>query len=549
MTSSPLLSQKSSARLVVGDGAERRLVDLAPLPFTMGRSSDRSLSLADPQVSREHAFIDRDGDGYFLRDMGSRHGTSVNGMRVEDGSTRLRSGDRIVLGSAGGPLVFELSVPENRTQTLLAQLSPAGFGNQDLGTLSLLLEAAQSLNSDGGLDEVLHTMLDCTLRLTHAERGFVFLGSTAEGLTLRRGLDSAGNDLTEHGTISHSIVRDAVGSRMEFILGDVAGEAATVGRESLIVQAIRSVVAIPLRGRHSERLLGLLYLDSRSATHDFSSADKGTLLVIARQAATLLENLRMLEAEREAALLRKELEIAASIQRQIIPRTLPQFAGVRLSARTVPSTGVGGDFYDVIATPGGFVAGGFVADGFVADGFVAIVADVSGKGVPAALLASLVQGMVHAQITSGASLVDTVNCVNKLVCSRAGAMYVTLAMVRYGGAGEVELINGGHISPLVVRGSGAVEVITEGDMPVGLLEIATFHSIRLRLGPGERMVLLSDGISETEDAGGTAFSEAELGRAVMEPDAVEAVFTAIERFSGGAPALDDRTVLAIERVA
>ena len=346
-----------------------------------------------------------------------------------------------MLGVGGTRLVFEANTTENRTRTLLAQLSPAGLakhglGTNDLETLSLLLEAAQSLNSDEGLDEVLHTMLDCTLRLTHAERGFVFLGSTHEGLKVALGLDKDGVEQVDHGTISQSIVRDAVAGGGEFILGDVAAEAAKPGRESLILHAIRSVVAIPLRGRSSERLLGLLYLDSRVGTHEFSQTDKGTLLAIARQAATLLENLQMLEAEREAALLRREMEIAAEIQRQIIPQTLPKIAGVRLTARSIPCTGVGGDFYDVIP---------------MKDGFVAIVADVSGKGVPAALLTSMVHGMVHAQVSSGATLLDTVNSVNKLVCSRAGEMYVTMAAVRYGAEGEVELINGGHVSPLVVR--------------------------------------------------------------------------------------------------
>ena len=89
MTTPPVQGQKSSARLLVG--ADRRVVSLGSLPFTLGRSSDRSLPLPDPQVSRDHALIDRDGDGYYLRDMGSRHGTYVNGMRVEGGSARLRS--------------------------------------------------------------------------------------------------------------------------------------------------------------------------------------------------------------------------------------------------------------------------------------------------------------------------------------------------------------------------------------------------------------------------------------------------------------------------
>ncbi len=530
--------QKPSARLVSGTAADRRVIFLDQLPFTIGRSSDRSLCLRDPQVSRDHAFIDRDADGYFIRDLSSLHGTFVNGLRVQANSAHLRDADTIVLGNTAEPLTFEAGSSDSKTRSLRDLLSPPSSADNNMETLSLLLEAAQTLNSDGGLNEVLHTMLEYTIRLTHAERGFVFLGSNVEDLQIGRGLNDSGEDLLDHSTISRSIVRDAVESQLEFILGDVAEEAAKPGRESLIIHDIRSVVAIPLRGRHSERLLGLLYLDSRSSTHDFTSTDKGTLLVIARQAATLLENLRMLEAEREAVLMRKELEIAASIQRQIIPQTLPQFATVRLAARTVPCTGIGGDFYDVIAVEGGFVA---------------IVADVSGKGVPAALLASMVQGMVHAQITSGASLIDTVSCVNKLVCSRASEKYVTLAVLRYtefsSGPAQVELVNGGHVSPIVIRRNGTVEVIAEGDMPVGLLTIATFHSVHFSVEVGDQIVLLSDGVSEAEDPAGVPFSTTELVRCLIQPDAVTTLFSALDHFCQGAHAQDDQTILTIERAA
>jgi len=331
-------SSRSKPQLVLSSEGTRRIVAIDRIPFTLGRGADRHLVLSHPHVSREHAAIESDADGYLLRDTGSRHGTFVNGIRVT--TTRLLPGDRIALvpeARESDILLFEQPEDQSTTRTLLAQIaksskskgnSAVGDDKSDLETLSLFLKAAQSLNSYGAVNDVLRTMLEYTIRLTRAERGFVFLGDSPESLRLECWQDKEGNATTasvplsgetpDRPGISYSIVRHAAASQNDFILSDVTEDTAR-GHESLILHAIRSVVAIPLRGQNSDRLLGLLYLDSRSTAQDFTRTGKQILGAIAHQAATLLENLRMIEAEREAVLLRKELDIAAAIQRQIIP--------------------------------------------------------------------------------------------------------------------------------------------------------------------------------------------------------------------------------------
>ncbi|MCU1251474.1 MAG: hypothetical protein JWQ49_4503 [Edaphobacter sp.] len=533
---------QTSARLVINIDGARQVISLDSTPFTIGRGADRDLSLPYPQVSREHACIERDPDGYVLRDTGSRHGTFVNGLQID--KTRLRSQDSINLGLSHVVLLFE-DAEESTVLTLIGQISQTGsrFDSQsDLEKLSLFLKAAQSLNTYGAINDVLRTMVEYAIRITAAERGFVFLGESADSFRLECAQDQYGNAILGQPTISFSIVRKAATSQLDFILSDVTEE---MGRqhESLVLHAIRSVVAIPLRGQNSGRLLGLLYLDSHSGSHDFTHTGNDILHAIASQAATLVENLRMIEVERESALLRKELEIAASIQRQIIPQTLPEFPYARLRARTIPCTGVGGDFYDVIPVP---------------NGFVAIVADVCGKGVPAALLASMVQGMFHAQVNiqnrANLSLVDAVQSVNTFVCSRvANEKYLTLAVLRYthseNGEAHIELVNGGHVSPLIVRVDGRIETITDGDLPVGLLDFAHFHSISISLGIGDRIILLSDGINEAENVDGIQFGLPQVEHHVMQSDPVAALFSALDRFCQGARALDDQTVLSIDRTA
>jgi phosphoserine phosphatase RsbU/P len=535
-------------RLLVTDADGTRAHALLHFPFTLGRSSESDLCMAHAQVSRQHACIESEPDGLYLRDLGSRHGTLRNGERID--RVRLCSGDRIALGHSSVALVFlddtaadepfaALSDTVTGTRELLQRVSGQVSGS-DLEKLSLFLEAAKRFNGTQVLDDVLSTMIEYALRLTCAERGFVFLGDDVASLRLRIGRASDGSALQDDSKISRSIVRDAASSGLDYILGDATGEGAAIGRESIIAHDLRSVIAIPLRRRSSGTLLGLLYLDSRLQSCNLSTVSREILHAIATEAATLVENARMLEAEKAAALMRKEMEIAASIQQRIIASDLPKVPGFALSARTLPCADVGGDFYDVICT---------YNNGTV-DGCVAIVADVSGKGMSAALLASIVQGMMYAQINSGASLVDAVSAVHAFLCARvSGTKYVTLVALRCRADGSAELVNGGHIPPLLIEPDGRLRIIEGGDMPVGMMPEASFHAIALTLPKGGRLVLLSDGVSEAENAVGDEFTISEFEQYLAGKDPIAAVFNAVDRFCDGIPQADDRTMLTIDRLA
>ncbi len=529
-------------RLHVTDVDGTRSYPLLHFPFSLGRSGENDLCMAHAQVSRHHACIESEPDGLYLRDLGSRHGTLRNGERVD--RVRLRSGDRIALGQSTGTLVFldgpvhqETGTFRQETGTgardLLERVSSQVSGS-DLEKLSLFLEAAQRFNGTQVLDDVLSTMIEYALRLTCAERGFVFLGDNVTSLRLRTGRASDGSVLDDDSKISRSIVRDAAHSGLDYILGDATGEGAAIGRDSIIAHDLRSVIAIPLRRRSTGTLLGLLYLDSRLQSCNLSTTSREILRAIATEAATLVENARMLEAEQASALMRKEMEIAAAIQQRIISSDLPSVPGYALSARTLPCTEVGGDFYDVICTE---------------DGCVAIVADVSGKGMSAALLASIVHGMMYAQINSGASLVDAVNAVHAFLCARvSGTKYVTLVALRCRHDGSAELVNGGHVPPVLIGPDGRVSLIEEGDMPVGMLAAATFHAVPVMMPPGSRMVLLSDGVSEAENPAGEQFTVAHFEQYLTGENPIATIFAAVDRFSEGVPQADDRTMLTIDRL-
>ncbi|HUO59205.1 MAG TPA: PP2C family protein-serine/threonine phosphatase, partial [Candidatus Acidoferrales bacterium] len=277
---------------------------------------------------------------------------------------------------------------------------------------------------------------------------------------------------------------------------------------------------------------GLLYLDSRLISHNLSNVSHSILRAIAAEAAALVENARLLKVEHAAAGYRRELEIATSIQKGLIPVAPPSFEFGTVTARTIPCTEVGGDFYDFVSLP---------------DCFISVLADISGKGISAALLASNIQGMLYSQLSAGASLTEAVQTVNTFLCSRvSGIKYATLIAAKLCPSGELEILNCGHLPPAIVK-DGQVHLIEAGNMPVGLFCEATFNSSRLELSPGAKLVLYTDGLTEAENAKGDDYGQDRLLECLKADCDMQSLFDSVGEFCAGQPATDDRTALIIER--
>src|ERR1700694_2176710 len=181
--------------LVLVQGNEQKNIVLNRTPFSVGRKVDKDLVIADPRVSRDHALIVLEEDGFFLVDQGSKHGTFVNGERIQ--RQKLERNDRLEFGARDS--TYAIFNPahgtSNTAREFLSQISGIHIsqeGTTDLEKLTLFLEAARKLNTAGVLDEILMTMLEVTLRLTRAERGYVFLKDDEGKLRLAAGRNSKG---------------------------------------------------------------------------------------------------------------------------------------------------------------------------------------------------------------------------------------------------------------------------------------------------------------------------------------------------------------------
>ena len=264
--------------LVIVEGTDRRTIVLDHYPFTIGRRTDRDLVMADPRVSREHAHFVRETDGVYIIDQGSRHGTYVNAERIN--RRKLNRNDHIEFGVQGGAHVLFSPdrSPTSAAQQFLSQFStwkPAAGAGSDLEMLNVFLEAARKLNTSGVLDDVLSALLEAALRLTRAERGFVFLRGLDGELHLSAGRNKDGESISDDSGISRSILRDAAKSASEFLVTDTDDTGKLAGRESVVAHNLHSVICIPLRktviqekvkddtkaGEASD-VQGVLYLDA-----------------------------------------------------------------------------------------------------------------------------------------------------------------------------------------------------------------------------------------------------------------------------------------------
>jgi sigma-B regulation protein RsbU (phosphoserine phosphatase) len=536
--------------LVLVQGNEQKNIVLNRTPFSVGRKIDKDLVIADPRVSRDHALIVLEEDGFFLVDQGSKHGTFVNGERIQ--RQKLERNDRLEFGARDS--AYAIFNPahgtSNTAREFLSQISGIQISQDstDLEKLTLFLEAARKLNTAGVLDEILMTMLDVTLRLTRAERGYVFLKDDEGNLRLGAGRNNKGEALLDDKTISHSALEESLRSNSEFLLTDTGSSPDLAGRQSIVAYDLRTVICIPLRKRQvqsktreqqtmigapagpSAEVTGVLYVDSRFASREFSGVGHDILRAIATEAASLIENARLVQAEEESRRYQQELTIAASIQQRLMQVKIPEVPFAKLRGKNLSCKEIGGDFFDAVNTK---------------EGLAVVLADVSGKGVSAALLASTLQGMIYSHLSSGMPLLDVVTAVNNFFSEKlVGEKYATVLLARLRRDGDLEYVNCGHVQPLLVC-AGEVMRPPHGNVPVGLLPDATFESARCQLKSGDRFILVTDGVTEAENAMGDFFEDSRLEAAAAKAPTLEGIFSAVSEFCAGNPLSDDCTVVEL----
>lgn len=542
-----------AALLILNPSGQRSRMPLEPIPFTIGRHADNSLVLRDNRASRNHARIVGENGSYVVEDLNSRHGTWVNGERVA--RRTLRNSDRIDFGVRESyQLTFTIESGEiHRILDQITVSSQSEAEKNNLSKLRSLVEVARALQNSLSTQEVLTAVVDASLAVTGCERGFLMLRRDAD-LDVVVARDRAGKAL-EPGDlrVPRSVIRRALNSRRDLLSMhfDPAIEQGLRPEMSIAALELRSVVCVPLvqiRSGTSEETrmtttadatVGLIYMDSREAPADLSAGNRELLQTLAIEASTILENARLFEEERQKIRIEDELKIARTIQQGLLPAALPAQGWFHASGSSVPSTQVGGDYYDVRQ----------VSDTV----WAAVVADVSGKGVSSALLASLLQGAFLMASADPWHVESIMHRLNAFLLDRTqGEKYATIFYCTLDKSGLLSYANAGHPAPFLLSADGRLRKLHTSGMPVGMLEDAPFETVQAQLEPGDKVIIYSDGLTEAENAEGQFFDTERLRLCLRENSGLNAaglhaaLRLAVDRFSDGGAMRDDVTALVIE---
>ncbi|MEO8372063.1 MAG: SpoIIE family protein phosphatase [Candidatus Solibacter sp.] len=542
--------------VVVDPGGNRKRVAVDPLPFLIGRQPENHLILRDSRVSRSHARIVLVDGAYVLEDSGSRHGTFVNGKRVS--RKVLDNTDRVEFGAQDSyQLLFALDGVE--LKRLLDQMgatepAPSGVG-ANLGKLRAILDLARTLQSSFSIDEVLASVVDTALTITGAERGFLLLRATAgDALETRVARDKRGQNLRETDLrVPREVIRRALEHRRELLSMNFEplGADETRPENSIADLELRSVICVPLvrirAGQNNStsvlvtgnETVGVLYMDSRLLAADLAGGNRELLQTLAIEASTVLENARLLQEEQGKHQMEDELRLARTIQQSLLPGSLPSEGWLHASGSSLATHEVGGDYYDVTSvTP---------------KCWSAVVADVSGKGVSSALLASLLQGALLTATEHPEAMGHRIQRLNHFLLERTGgAKYATIFYSLLFDDGRIFYLNAAHCPPIIVRANAARQQLQVTGIPVGLIEPTEFEVVEHSLSAGDKVVIYSDGVTEAQNREGAFFGKHKLYE-VLDAHAAgscaaihDAVQDAVTQFTEGAPQSDDITLLVLE---
>ena len=529
--------------------------------LVIGRASESDLVVADRFLSRKHArmFL-RDGR-LFVEDLGSRNGTLLND-RVVEGAEEARAGDRVkVSGSVirieeegqtetdtglltSSPLAG-MTVVKHASEVLESATSDTGeiLGEDNLrnfaARLQLLNDVHGALSRSIELDELLELILERAFEHLKPEEGVIFLKSDQGDFELaaRRATSGSGDYL-----YSRTLVQEVADKRLAAVVLDAQTDERFAQAQSIMASGVRSLVAAPLLD--PDGCLGIIVLNSRVQVRQFSEGDMDLLTSLASVAALRIRNVALAEEAAARRELERELELARRIQVALLPDSLPEIPGYELHGGNIPSRGVSGDFYEIIGRGDGAE-------------FLTLVADVSGKGMSASLLAAALEALTASPIEGGLKPEEVFRRASRLLYDRTPPeRYATAILVALEPAtGDLRYVNAGHVPGLLVHRAGEVQRLNATGTPIGLLPGSDYAAGSARLEAGDLLVLYTDGLNEAEDSDQEQYGVDRLAEVCRDNAALPLteLAAAIERdlsdFVGAVPFGDDRTTVLIRRRA
>ncbi|MDX1583309.1 MAG: SpoIIE family protein phosphatase [Thermoanaerobaculia bacterium] len=525
---------------------------------TMGRADDCRLPIKDRYLSRHHAEIAWAEDSWIVKDSGSVNGTFVNGERITV-PVRVSPGDRITLGDT--ELVIE---PDAQPEPMSsAQISVSDIASG--ATISIpmpvieeeeqrarhvatideessiaLTRLAMELLEDKPMSELFEFIVDRVMHVMSPSRCALALLSDDQSSFVSITMKKSDETDSEEMRISRTLLHEVIQEKKVLAFTDVSADENLAQAKSIIGQRIRSAVCAPLFVNN--KVLGVLYMDYLLAQRTITESDAKLAGQIARIAGIKLETTRLRDEAQAKQRMEEELRMAYVIQSKLLPDSPPSLEDYTFAGVNRPARGVSGDYFDFFERPDGRV--------------YFVIADVSGKGITAALIMASLATAFNIFTSEDLSPEDLVARVNRTLAPKTSPnKFATLfAGVLDPKEGTVEFVNAGHTPPIVIR-EGSCETLEETDLVVGLFEGASYRGQKVELRRGDAIIIFTDGIIEAENE-----AEEELGyEAVCKivsgwhgraaPEILDSLENEVRAYAGTRPLGDDVTILSLRRDA
>jgi sigma-B regulation protein RsbU (phosphoserine phosphatase) len=514
----------------------------------IGRDLACDIRVSAVAASRRHARIFKEGGGYFIEDLGSAHGTYVNGKRIE-GPTPLHAADHVNISDL--QIVFqddEGKAPETKAAAKGERTDPnrsalAGIASTitvDPGLragvapeakLRAILEISKNLSNALNLDVVLPKILGGLFAIfPQADRGFILLFDPRTGQLRRRATRLRAHDI-EMAPLSQTILNQALQTCQGILTADAGVDERFDVSQSIRILHIRSLMCVPLLSQENQPL-GVIQVDTKSAHKRFAPEDLDVLVCVSTQAARAIEVAQLYEARRD--------QEAIDIQKSFLPSERPRIEDFRFFDHYTSAQHIGGDYYDYIPLPGNRLA--------------VAVGDVAGKGVSAALLMARVSAFARFHLAGEPDVCKAVALLNADV-SRTTSIerFVTFVVAVIDlRSFATTLVNAGHPPPLLRRGQSVTEVGKESaGLPLAVFD-KPYEQTTFDLRHGDSLVLFTDGVTDARSPHLEVYGLERLRQVIQAgpldaEDLGNSILTDIRRFTAGRPPGDDTTLVCLMR--
>jgi serine phosphatase RsbU (regulator of sigma subunit)/serine/threonine protein kinase/tetratricopeptide (TPR) repeat protein len=446
------------------------------------------------------------------------------------------------IAEVNGSLNKRLDELQTQNNGLLTQVEELKAERESLLTLQKI---SNTINSVLDLEKLLKIIMDMVVQELRAERGFIVLTSEdKEGFTVKAARNIEKEEVShEESNLSRSVVKKVIRTGEPVLTSDAQAD----GRfqsQSIMDLKLRSILCVPFKLR--DRVIGAVYVDNRFVSGLFTERDMDFLVAFSSQAAIAIENAFLYEELTEKQRMEQELNIAARIQAGLLPKTLPEVAGLEVYGKMMPAREVGGDYYDFIVD----------ADN---EGLSLVIGDVSGKGIPAGLVMVMARLILHHFLRDNkASTKETLLATNRLLKDNTEPfIFMSLLLAHWDSKNSKFVYTGaGHENLIICRAKDKnLEVIPAGGVVLGVKDDIKeyLEEKELSLQPGDEVIFYTDGVTECLPKSGqmlelNGFLEMIRKHAGKAPqEMVQSLIVELKEFMGDQEQHDDITLTVIQR--